>query len=190
MSEPYVYRLNVLTSETTIWLGPDAFQVIEKGGATRTYSYGRVSRVRLSYEPSRVAADLYLCRIFVKGQSAPVATVSSIFYRGFLTFDPQLTAYRSFVVALHDKLSHRAGVQYRAGVSNFAYWGNAVFLTLVTVFSAILLIPIASGISLTGTHWFKIAMIAFLAPLAAAWFWSNRPRDYAPSKIPSELLPG
>jgi hypothetical protein len=189
MPELYTYRLNAFTPETSIWLGPDRFQVLEKSGASRTYSYDQVSRVRLSYEPSRASAELYFCRIFVKGQASPIATVSSTFCRGILTFDPQLLAYRAFVEALHAALKGQGGVAYRAGVSNLAYWGNVIFLSVVLIFSAVLLIPIAAGITLTGLIWVKLAIIAFLAPLAAAWFWSNRPRDYDPAAIPKEVLP-
>lgn len=188
-SEPYSYRLNVLTSETTIWLGQDGFQILEHGGKSRTFSYADVASVRLSYEPSRASSDLYFCRIYVKGRSAPAVTISSTFYRGFLNFDPQLAQYRRFVEALHAKLPPRGGIRFRAGVSAFAYWGNAVFLTLVAVFAAALLIPIWAGVVLSGMIWVKLALIAFLAPLAAAWFWANRPRDYDPAAIPPELLP-
>jgi hypothetical protein len=189
VTEPYSFRLNVLTSETTIWLGKDGFQVLAKDGVSRTFSYDQVTKVRLSYEPSRAVSDLYICRIHVDGQSAPVATVSSTFYRGFLSFDPQLEAYRAFVGALHGKLAGRARVTYRAGVSNLAYWGNAVFLTVVAVFSALLLGPIIAEVTVGPWQWLKIALIAFLLPLAAAWFWVNRPRGYDPAAIPTELLP-
>jgi hypothetical protein len=188
-SPHYSYRLNVLTSETTIWLGKDGFQVLEKDRAPVTYSYGQVAKVRISYEPTRVVTDLFLCRIYVRGRSAPVATVSSTFYRGFLSFDPQLAPYRQFVEDLHDKLRGHAGVAYRAGVSNFSYWGNAVFLTAVFAFSAMLLIPIWEDIVLKGTNIFRIELIFFLLPLVGLWFWSNRPRDYDPQTIPQDLLP-
>ena len=188
-SPHYSYRLNVLTSETTIWLGADGFQVLEKDRPPRTYSYDQVSKVRISYEPSRAVTDLFICRIYVHGRSAPVATVSSTFYRGFLNFDPQLAAYRKFVEDLHDKLRGRTGVSYRAGVGNLTYWGNALFLTVVFAFSAMLLIPIWEDIVLKGTNIFRLELIIFLAPLAALWFWSNRPRDYDPQTIPQDLLP-
>lgn len=189
-SEPYTYRLNILTPETTIWLGAEAFQVIEKAGRQRTISYDDVSGVRLSYEPTRFTSDLYLCRIYLTGQTAPVATISSTFYHGVLSFDPQLGAYRRLVLALHRKLSERGGsVAYRAGASAFAYWGNAIFLSVVVVFSAMLLIPIVADVHLTGSNWFKIALIAFLVPVVAAWFWANRPRGYDPKAVPRELLP-
>jgi hypothetical protein len=188
-TEPYSFRLNMLRPETTIWLGHDGFQVLEKDGASRTVSYDQVSQVRLSYEPSRATSDLYLCRIYAKGSATPLATVSSTFYRGFLSFDPQLGAYRAFVAALHDRLKGRAGVTFRAGVSGLAYWGNAIFLMVVLTFSALLLGPIIAEVTVGPMHWFKFALIAFLAPLAAAWFWANRPRNYDPAAIPHELLP-
>jgi hypothetical protein len=191
MSEPYAFRLNVFTPEVTLWLGDDGFQVMESGGQTRTYGYDQVSRVRLSYEPSRASADLYFCRIYLKGRNAPALTVSSTYCRGILSFEPQLASYRATVERLHEKLAHKAkAVSYRAGVSNFAYWGNAVFIMISVVFAAVLLIPIAAGITMTGLIWVKLAMIAFLLPLALSWFWANRPRDYDPAAIPSEVLPG
>jgi hypothetical protein len=189
MSDPYAYRLNVFTNETKIWLERDGFKIQEGEATPRTFSYDYVSQIRLSYEPSRASADLYMCRIFVKGRAAPVATVSSTYYRGFLEFEARLPAYRAFVQTLHRDLSERPGVVYRAGVSGIAYWGNAVFLTVVLVFSALLLAPIIADSVITGMVWVKLAIIAFLAPLAASWFWSNRPREYNPSAIPDELLP-
>lgn len=190
MFEPYVFRLNVLTPETTICLGQDGFQVFRQGDQTQTFPYAAVSSVRLSYEPSRASSDIYFCRIYLKGQTAPAITVSSTTYRGFLEFEPQFKGYRSFVASLHAKLARfGSSVAYRAGVGPFTYWGNAIFLTVVVVFSAILLIPIAANINLSGLIWIKLALIAFLTPLAIAWFWSNRPRPYDPLAVPRELLP-
>jgi hypothetical protein len=190
MSLSYTYRLNVLTSEATVSLSEDGLIYAEAGELPNTYSYDQISQVRLSYEPSRASGNIFFCRVYVKGVSGPVASIPSTYYRGFLEFEPQFDGYLGFVAGLHAQLVARGSkVSYRAGVSQLAYWGNAAFFIIVTMFSMLLLVPIIAEAQISATSWFRIEMIFALAPLVFLWFWSNRPRPYDPQQIPPEILP-
>jgi hypothetical protein len=190
MPQSYTFRLNAFTPKTTASLGDDGFTFAAADAPGRTYSYEQISAVRLSYEPSRASGNIFFCRIYVKGQRGPAASISSTTYRGFLDFEPQFDSYLAFVAALHARLAaHGSKVSYRAGVSAFAYWGNAAFLTIVGVFSVMLLAPIIGDANISATSWFRIEMILALLPVVFLWFWSNRPRPYDPKDIPGDVLP-
>jgi hypothetical protein len=188
--EPYTYRVNVLRPVTTVTLGPDGVVVSAEDGVTRRVPYSQISQVRLSYEPTRVQSDLYFCRLWTQGESAPFALISSTRYRGFLNFETQLGPYRALVEALHARLAaHRHEIAYRAGVSTLAYWGNALFVTMAFGFAGAVFYAIGGDYVLQTRHWLRLGIAAALVPLALAWFWANRPRPYDPRAIPPELLP-
>lgn len=126
------------------------------------------------------------CRIgFTDGSAIVVSNASS----SGLPDAAQTPVYRDFVRGLHARLARRPGAatRFSAGMAPWRY--RTLLVTLIV--AALLFVVTPIGLALVTGDWHGLILgatgVALVWPLTALWL-KSAPRDYAPDRLPAELL--
>lgn len=182
----YSYKPSLFGAPWQFRLTPDALEWAA-GGRNGRVTYGRISRLRLSFRPISMQSYRFLAEIWPDaGGRVRIASSSwrSIFEQG-----RQDESYSAFVRELHHRIAAvRPEAVFEAGSQPLIYWlGFAIFAGITLALAALIVRAIQVG------QWAGAAMIAGFLALSlwqvGTFFRRNRPRTYSPGQVPSELLP-
>ena len=183
----YITR-NHAFAETATWsLRAGALVIEEVNQPVRRIDLKKVKSLRLEFAPTRPEPNRFRCRITVSG--GKVWDFFNRTYRGVYDFADTSAAYVEFLRALHGQLArHAPGCQFMAGASAGSYALNMGIL----IFVALVVVGALAFFLTVGLVWIaviKVALMAFYTPVAIRWAKRNRPRSYAASDIPANVLP-
>jgi hypothetical protein len=153
-------------------------------GVTTEMEYGNIAMVHLNSSGQKITADR--CTItFTDGSGLLVVNTDPGGYR-----DAELTTrYREFVRDLHMRLGsgHYPQIRFVAGVPRWRY--------MLMLGSAIAAAPMFALAGIGGYLFYHLSNGPLLFVLGAYFCWrlgrralANAPRDYAPDRLPEDLL--
>ncbi|MCC6406950.1 MAG: hypothetical protein IT453_07280 [Planctomycetes bacterium] len=170
------------------WVLDGASVVVESTEGADRFELADLVELRLLYAPTRAELARFECRL--RTRDGRKWTFTSRTYRGLLDFAPTPVEYVGFVRALVTAAAARApGCRFRAGArtGSFVFNLGCTVAALVLLVVAVLLFAAIGG---GATVVIKLGLIVVLLPFAILWVKRNRPREFDPSAIPDELLPG
>lgn len=183
----YRYRRSALEPETTLAIEDGALRVT-RNEAADVWPLPDIALVRLSFNPSRFDLARYQCRLIRRGGEKLVVTSTS--FVGFGRFENQRDGYRDFIAALHQAMidGGAVGARFMRGDSPKRYWsslgcaGAGLLMLLVALLvTGFIFIPAVAAA--------KLVVLLVTIPWCVKYARVNRPADYDPRSIPSELLP-
>lgn len=183
----YHARLNVLESEHTYRLAPDALVIDHGDGAPpEVVRFEDVSQVRLRYFPTRFQRNRFECVLTVpyRGQFR----IGSEFCRGVMDFEDRGPEYRAFVRELCPRLADQGGgTRFLSGRPVWALIAESSFLLAMVALLAVALVLVGGLFGLL--PWMRVGLLAVSLPLLWLYYRRNRPGTFAPRDIPADLLP-
>lgn len=182
----YNFQPRAFGTTVTFRLTPQALEWSSDKGGERI-PYGRIARLRASYDPRQLQASRWKLEIWPK--SGPKVWLASASWVSLVETTRNDAAYRRFVLALHATLAAaNPAVAYVAGRPAWLYWPS-----LAVAAAAFLAMAMIGVQGLLAGNWpialLIAAMVAYFGWQMGLWFWRNRPRAYAPGAIPPEVLP-
>ena len=186
MSETeYRVRQNAFEQECLWRVGPQGLSW--DGGAKKGhFPFSEITSIRLSFTPTRFDFARYRC--IVKRFNGWEETIVSTSYAGIGSFEDRSSTYAAFVRRLiAEAASANPAIRFEAGESLFKYWGSIALM--VGAFALLAVVILSIGFNSTWFIVVKLAVIAFLLPVALRWVAKNRPHSFPPGAIPPEVLP-
>ena len=181
----YHYRRNATEPETTLTPGDLALDLVR--GAVRTQlPYAEITRVRLTYNPSRIDIARYECHIYHRGGDKLVITSTS--YKGFGRFENQPDDYRACIEDIHNRLAGHKGIEFISGDTPKRYWSSLGCAVTTLMMLAVLLL-ITGLIRVPAIAIAKIVILLLTLPWVIKYAKVNKPGGYDPSAILPGLLP-
>ena len=170
----YTNRPNAISREKTYVLGEAGIS-----DGTGEWAYEELTEIRLKYAPTRYYSGIYECHIRSARGSVVLCNRE---YRGPANFEYKNEAYTAFVKELHKRLLDYAQVSLLTGKPKgkfyFEVLASAIFFPLLLYAMFALGQLLVAGIAL-------LVILIRLLP----YFGKNRPRHYAASNVPDNMLP-
>lgn len=146
-----------------------------------------VTRVRLLYSPGQLASPMYEMRLTAR--SGETLRIGSLSRTAVAQVQDHRAQYLPFIQALHAGLApHAAGITFSGGLPAWRWWLMAALGT----FTFAGLLAVLATVVLAG-QWPVAAVVVILSLLlgwpVAEMLWRNQPVTYAPSALPSRLVP-
>lgn len=146
-----------------------------------------VTKVRLLYSPGQLASPSYEMRL--TGRSGETVRIGSLSRTAVAQVQDHRAQYVPFIQALHAGLApHAAGIMFAGGLPPWRWWLMAG-LTTMTIAG---LLAVLATVALA-SQWAVAAVVVILSLLlgwpVAEMLWRNQPVRYAPSALPSRLVP-
>jgi len=166
-----------------VTLGSDTIAWTMDGGATET-AYGNIVAVHLNSAGQKVTADRCIITV-AHGSGLLILNTDPGGYRDA----ERATLYRAFVRELHARLApdRYPEIRFTAGVPRWRYQ--------VMLGSAIAAAPVFALAGLGGYLFYHLSNGLLLLVVGEYFCWklarralANAPRDYAPDKLPEQLL--
>jgi hypothetical protein len=183
----YATRNHALVPATTWALDGTTLHLDDGKGPPRVIPLGAVRTLRLDFAPTRPERNRFRCRLELHG--GETLTFFNRTFVGFADFHDTSEDYVAFVQALVSALRQNApACRFRAGAGGAVY----VLNVLMTVFIFCCFGAIAWFLFLINLTWLivvKILILIFYVPVLIHWVVRNRPRDFSPATIPTDLLP-
>ncbi|MDD5365482.1 MAG: hypothetical protein PHR30_09100 [Gallionellaceae bacterium] len=183
----YTQRLHAFVPDRTYTVADDALLWRDGKGGAGQVAYADLAEVRLSYAPTRVQKNRYFLTLSTGHDAA--LQISNENYLGLADFQDCSPSYRIFVTELHRSIAAaNPGVRFEAGSTGMQrslHWLLTGFILLVLAAAALAFITL-------GLYWLvlvKVGIIAYYLPTLKRYLGINKPRRYAPSAIPEEMLP-
>jgi hypothetical protein len=185
-SESYAYKASLIGAAQQFELTDDGltWRIGPKAGL---WPYATIARVRLSYRPVSMQSRRY--RADIEDVSGGRLRVLSTTWQTVALMAPQDDAYRTFIVALHDRMRAAGSrAELLGGLNPAMHTGALVLAALVAAaMTALLARAVALG---------NYPGALFLLGFAALFIWQvggfirrNRPRRYSFDELPKDLLP-
>lgn len=183
----YATRNHAFVPATTWVLEGAALRLEDDKGPPRVIPLGQVRALRLDFAPSRPERNRFRCRLTV--HPAETLTFYNRTYRGYYDFPETSPEYVAFVRALVAALRlHAPACRFLAGATGISYFFNV--LTTAFIFACFAAISwFLFRVGLTWMLAIKILILIFFVPTLIHWVARNRPRGFAPSAIPPDVLP-
>lgn len=183
----YPTRNHAFTSACTWVLDGPHLRRDDDSGPPQVFPLADVVRCSLDFRPTRADRNCFRCRLtFRTGIRIEILNRT---WKGPLNFVDTSAAYVDFVHELVARLATFAPqCEFRAGTS----WLHYIINALATGFIALCFAAIAFFLAKVGLTWvvaLKIAILLFYVPALIYWLVRNRPRHFAPTAIPAEVLP-
>lgn len=142
--------------------------------------------IRLQFAPTRYQTKRYVCHLH--DSRGKCAAFQSGHYVGFANFADRGDSFRKLVLTLISRRFAIGGSCRYIGGTSMINWlfQSAIFIGSLCMLAA------AFYFFWSAVGWmalFKLALIAWLVPVAWNWVRRNRPRDFDPENIPEGLLP-
>ncbi|HET9902956.1 MAG TPA: hypothetical protein VFQ27_04565 [Xanthobacteraceae bacterium] len=182
----YSFRPSLLGAPQEFALERDAL-LWSVGNRSGRIPYRSIRQIRLSYRP--VTLQMYRFQTEIWAENAPKLAIASCSWRSMVEQERQDQAYRTFVVALHQRLA-RSGTRplLRAGVPHLTYWPGVVLFAAMA-----LILPWAVARTASADAFWSTALVALLIAVflwqIGGFFWRNRPAAYTAEAIPEAVLP-
>ncbi|WP_373503277.1 hypothetical protein [Aestuariivirga sp.] len=181
----YTVRRNAFEPERTWSIEPSGL-AWKSADASGHIGFGEIASLRLEWAATRADRFRFACHVAASGGGTEA--IVSTTYAGPMNFPDQADAYVPFIRELVRRVSQEnPGCRFEAGATSFRWLASLAAMTLGLIFLGMVLLSI--GLPLTGLIAVKLALLAFLVPLAIAWIRKNRPRHFVPPAIPRNVLP-
>lgn len=181
----YAVRRSALEQERVWSVGAGGFSwsAPDKAGH---FDFNEIATIRLRWTGSRFDHARYACDVI--RFNGWTETVVSTHYDGPARFSDRAASYRSFIDALVRRTAEaNPACRFLAGSSVAGYALNLVAAAAGLLLLVVVLLAI--GLPITLLIAVKLALLAFLVPLALRWLKQNRPRSFLPHAIPADVLP-
>ena len=181
----YTVRKSVLEKDTTYTLLAEGVEITTENKPPRTIRFADLTTVNLAYVPTRFDKR-YFCTLKYKGSKVDIVSTT---YDGPGSFTEQSHDYRTFVLALHERLAESAPQAKYKGGGSVASYGCMVVLMIALVPIALFAIYYWFTNGGAGPAAIKAVLVLFMFPLGLGWLKKNKPITYEPSRPPMHLLP-
>jgi len=180
----YVNRRTLFEKEQRFALTGDAL-ALESGGRTTSIPYEEIAGVALRFMPNRYDENVYRCALETKDRREFL--LFNKYVEGFRRFRDQSSAYRAFVLELHERLKGRPGIAFRGGLSPASYWASLAALAGVglLVAGSVIVFPVDFSLTIL----LRLVFIAYLIWTGRNYYRFNKPAAYSPEDVPTRLLP-
>jgi len=182
----YSFKPSLLGPASTFTLGPGSLQWT-RGAESGHVAYRNVRRLRMSYKPVSMQSHRFVTEVWSEG--APKLQIVSASWRGMVELQRLDVPYATFIAELHRRvMSDAATVRYERGVNRFAYWpGLALFIGAGLLLAALVVRSLQKHTP--GATAFVGALLALFLWQGGNFFRRNRPGQYRPDALPTELMP-
>jgi len=145
--------------------------------------FADITRLRLSYAPTRLKPNRFACTVFAR--DGRTFSTDNMHFRGLADFEDRSDSYRAMVEALLDGISADRP-EFKVDIGASGWWIVLVLLVAAYVAVAVLLM-LAGG-------WLMAAVIglpglAISLPLLLRWLKHTRPRIAPIGALPPDALP-
>lgn len=157
--------------------------VVESGGLRQSWPQGGdlvlrwadVREIRLTYAPTRFKTWRH--KLILRGP-AGAWVIDNVHFAGIGSFEDRTEAFAPFVLACVERVAALApGATARLGSAPLAYWAQLLFVG--AAFALLALVVVALPVSFSGMVWVKLALVAAMLPVLAAFVVRSRPRRIA-----------
>jgi hypothetical protein len=182
----YAYKPSLIGSALQLELTGEGLSW-RVGNRLAVWPYAEISAIRLSYRP--VSMQQRRFRADIRHSNGARLSVLSTSWQTAALMAPQDHDYRTFIVALHQRMA-KAGsrAELTGGLGGKTYMAALALVTLVGVmmfslFVRALMVGMWSGVA------FLIGFAALFAWQVGGFILRNRPVGYSFDHIPEALLP-
>lgn len=185
MSVHYTHRQNALKPTIKWQVEANGLSWSDDDGAKGVIKPEDISRVRLRYEPTRVAPH----RVGLHFLAPEHLAITNSHYVGVLNFEHKPQEFENFVIAFHKMFAPNTKTKFNLG-STKSGWIFNIVMTIFIVAMLLLLAPLISlmGIGSGGTNIFRIVLILVFLPTLFKVVFKNKPSSYRPDNIPIDIL--
>lgn len=150
-------------------------------------SYPMIRCIRLGYKPTNTGSARFIAEIW--SLNHPKMSISSVSSRSMLDTEDLGKEYAAFLRELHVRVgASKANCVFEAGMPAWRWWPASIFGVL-----AFLAVAYVVFQGLITAQYLVAGAIALLGLWFAWQIWNlitrNRPRNYLPDNIPSDILP-
>ena len=170
----YKNRISALTTDRTFQLSQEGIR--HEGGE---WKFNDINRIELKFTPTKYYGGIYQC---ILHSHFGKEVISNRKYEGPANFTYQNQEFKSFITALHQKLSQVEGVEFSKGLGKASFY---IQLIAMLIFMPMVIFAMAAFGQLLIAGIFMLIVLVRLVP----FFKKNRPGNYDPLNIPLHLLP-
>ena len=186
MTTTYSKRENAFEKGEHVWrVEDDCLIWTRPGGESLTLLWKDVGAVRAAFAPTRLKTWRHVFELTTRRGAKLV--IDNAHFKSVGDFEDRSPSFIPFVLACADRVAAQSpDAKARVGAGPASYFGQLVFLLGMMALLAFVLIALPTPLG-----WLvlvKLALIAFMLPVAAVWAVRARPRT-APLS-PGGLLPG
>jgi hypothetical protein len=182
----YAFKQSLVGAASEFILGENDIEW-RSGARSLRIQYKDIRQVRLAFRP--VTLQNYRFVAEVKSRTGIKFTVASTSWRSLVEHQRYDRQYKAFITEMHRRIAASGGsVRYVIGAPAFLYWPGLLIFTglMVTVASLAVRAVLVGEWQATA---FIVVMMGFFLWQTVAFFRRNRPGDYAPDRLPDQVLP-
>lgn len=182
----YAYRSRMIGPGSRFRLR-DGVLEWDVGARSGRLALADVTKVRLVYSPGQLASPMYEMRLTAR--SGETLRIGSLSRTSVTQVQDHRAQFLPFIRAVHAGLEpHATGITFLGGLPPWRWW----LMAGLTTFTMAGLLAVLATVALA-SQWAVAAVVVILSLLlgwpVAEMLWRNQPVRYAPSALPSRLLP-
>lgn len=182
----YAHRAKPFSNELELHL-TERELIAERGKSRQVFPIGRLERIRLSFTPRNTARLAFTCE--VRAEDGKSVRFDNISWKSLIETERHDVEFRAFILALVARAAHaKPGVKLEAGIAPLRY--QVMRLLGISIVAAL-----AGAAVFAGSHSNYIVALAslgltvYLANWLREFLTRNRPRSFAASDVPDNILP-